>query len=132
MGSAVSLRSDFDGNGLRLLARQTKDASQARRLLALASIYDGGSRADAARLGSVTVQIVRNWVVRFNARGFDGLINGMAPANRRCSMTTNVRRWHKRSIAGPRPTSTALSAGVFAIWRSGCGRSSEFRRASRP
>lgn len=45
MGSAISLRSDFDGNRLRLLARQTKDASQARRLLALASIYDGGCRA---------------------------------------------------------------------------------------
>lgn len=79
MGSAISLRSDFDGNRLRRLARQTKDASQARRLLALASIYDGGSRADAARLGSVTVQIVRDWVVRFNARGPDGLINGKAP-----------------------------------------------------
>lgn len=79
MGSAISLRSDFDGNGLRLLARQTKDASQSRRLGALASIYDGGSRADAARLGSVTVQIVRDWVVRFNERGPDGLINGKAP-----------------------------------------------------
>lgn len=79
MGLAISLRSDFDGSGLRLLARQTKDASQARRLLALASIYDGGSRADAARLGSVTVQIVRDWVVRFNARGPEGLINGKAP-----------------------------------------------------
>ncbi|MHC2419614.1 hypothetical protein ACVMB2_003524 [Sinorhizobium meliloti] len=65
---------------LRLLARQAKDANQARRLLALASIYDGGSRSDAARLGSVTLQIVRDWVVRFNARGPDGLINGKAPA----------------------------------------------------
>jgi hypothetical protein len=79
MGSAISLRSDFDGDGLRLLARQIKDASQARRLLALASIYNGGSRADAARLGSVTVQIVRDWVVRFNASGPDGLVNGKAP-----------------------------------------------------
>jgi transposase len=79
MGSAISLRSDFEGAKLRLLARQTKDASQARRLLALATIYDGGSRADAARLGDVTVQIVRDWVVRFNTRGPDGLINGKAP-----------------------------------------------------
>lgn len=79
MGSAISLRSDYDGDGLRRLARQTKDADQARRLLALASIYDGGSRADAARLGSVTVQIVRDWVVRFNDRGAAGLINGKAP-----------------------------------------------------
>lgn len=79
MGSAISLRSDFDGNGLRFLARQTKDAAQARRLLALASIYDGGSRSDAARLGSVTLQIVRDWVMRFNAHGPEGLINGKAP-----------------------------------------------------
>ena len=60
MGSAISLRSDYDGYGLRRLARQTRDADQARRLLALASIYDGGSRANAARIGSVTVQIVRD------------------------------------------------------------------------
>jgi len=79
MGSAISLRSDFDGAGLRRLARQTRDSDQARRLLALASIYDGGSRADAAQLGSVTVQIVRDWVVRFNDRGPGGLINGKAP-----------------------------------------------------
>ena len=79
MGSALSLRSDFDGVRLRRLARQTRDADQARRLLSLASIYDGGSRADAARLCSVTVQIVRDWVVRFNARGPDRLINGKAP-----------------------------------------------------
>lgn len=78
MGSAILLRSDYDGDVLRRLARQTRNADQARRLLALASIYDGGSRADAARLGSVTVQIVRDWVVRFNARGPDGLINGKA------------------------------------------------------
>lgn len=79
MGSAISLRSDFGGAKLRLLARQTRDADQARRLLALALIYDGGSHADAARLGSVTVQIVRDWVVRFNDRGPDGLINGKVP-----------------------------------------------------
>ncbi|WP_428425369.1 IS630 family transposase [Pararhizobium sp.] len=79
MGSAISLRPDFNGFILRRLARQARDADQARRLLALASIYDGGSRADAARVGSVTVQIVRDWVVRFNDRGPGGLINGKAP-----------------------------------------------------
>lgn len=82
MGSAVSLRDGFDGSGLRHLARQTKDANQARRLLALAAIYDGGSRSEAARIGSVTLQIVRDWVLRFNARGLDGLMNGKAPGGR--------------------------------------------------
>jgi len=48
----------------------------------LGEIYDGGSRTQAARLGGVTLQIIRDWVLRFNARGPDGLINGKAPGNR--------------------------------------------------
>jgi len=82
MGSAVSLRDDFDGSSLRQLARKTKDANQGRRLLALAEIYDGGSRTDAARIGGVTLQIVRDWVLRFKTRGPAGLVNGKAPGNR--------------------------------------------------
>ena len=50
--------------------------------MALAEIYDGGSRSDAARIGGVTLQIVRDWVVRFNARGADGLITGKARGSR--------------------------------------------------
>ena len=79
MGAAISLRADFDAEGLRRLARQSKHAGQARRLLALAAIYEGGSRSDAARLGNVTLQIVRDWVLRFNANGPEGLIDGKAP-----------------------------------------------------
>ena len=82
MGSAISLREDFDGSALRRLARATKIANQARRLLALAEIYDGGSRTAAARIGGVGLQIVRDWVVRFNARGPDGLLDGKAPGPR--------------------------------------------------
>ena len=82
MGAAMGLRMDFDGATLRRLARVTKNANQSRRLLALAEIYDGGSRIDAARLGEVGLQIVRDWVVRFNARGSDGLIDGKAPGKR--------------------------------------------------
>ena len=44
MGSAIGLRGDFDGAALRRLSRTMKSANQARRLLALAEIYDGGSR----------------------------------------------------------------------------------------
>jgi transposase len=47
--------------------------------LALASIYDGGSRSDAARIGDVGLQIIRDWVMRFNAEGPDGLIDRKAP-----------------------------------------------------
>jgi transposase len=82
MAVPIALRQDFDGPGLRRLAKATKDAAQARRLLALAEIYDGGSRTDAARIGGVTRQIVRDWVLRFNQHGPDGLINGKAPGSR--------------------------------------------------
>jgi len=75
MPRAIALRSDFTGQQLRGLARRSKDASQARRLLALAVISDGGTRSEAARLGCVTLQIVRDWVLRFNAEGPPGLID---------------------------------------------------------
>jgi transposase len=75
----TALRDDFDAHGLRVLARQSKHAGQARRLLALAAIYEGGRRSDAARIGGVTLQIVRDWVVKFNARGPAGLIDGKGP-----------------------------------------------------
>ena len=78
LGRAVTLRADFDGPELRLLAKSSKDAGQSRRLLALAAIYDGGKRLDAARIGSVGLQVVRDWVLRFNAKGPDGLIDGKA------------------------------------------------------
>ncbi len=82
MAAAVGLRGDFDGPGLRALAKATKNAAHARRLLALAEIYAGGTRSDAARIGGVGLQTVRDWVLRFNARGSDGLIGGKAPGNR--------------------------------------------------
>jgi transposase len=82
MASAVTLRSDFDGAGLRSLARVSKDAKQVRRLLALAAIYEGSTRGEAARIGGVGLQIVRDWVVRFNAKGPDGLVDGKAPGAR--------------------------------------------------
>jgi transposase len=79
MASAVGLRDDFDGAGLRRLARLSGDANQVRRLLALAVIYDGGARHEAARVGGVGLQTVRDWVLRFNVQGPDGLLDGKAP-----------------------------------------------------
>lgn len=82
MGTAIGLRDDFDAAGLRRLARSSRSANQARRLLALAEIYDGGSRSKAARIGGVGLQIVRDWVLRFNSSGPDGLLDGKAPGPR--------------------------------------------------
>jgi len=45
------------------------------------AIYDGGCRGDAARIGGVGLQTVRDWVLAFNAEGPAGLVNGKAPGN---------------------------------------------------
>jgi transposase len=75
----VPLRRDFDPSALRIFARRSKDGPQARRLLALAAIYDGATRTEAARIGGVTLQIVRDWVMKFNAHGPEGLIDRKPP-----------------------------------------------------
>ena len=61
MSAAIELRDDFSGDELRRLARSSRDAEQVRRLLALAVILEGGSRLEAARVGGVGLQIVRDW-----------------------------------------------------------------------
>jgi hypothetical protein len=66
MAAALQVRNDYSGNDLRRLARTSDDADQTRRLLALAVIFDGGSRGDAARAGGVGLQVIRDWVLRFN------------------------------------------------------------------
>lgn len=81
MAAPVPLRTDYDEARLRGLAKVSGDANQTRRLLALAVIYDGGRRGDAARVGGVGLQVIRDWVLRFNARGPEGLIDGRAPGN---------------------------------------------------
>ena len=81
MAAPLPLRPDFDAEALRREARRSRDAAQARRLLALAAIYDGGTRSEAAKIGGVTLQIVRDWVVRFNAEGPAGLIDRKAPGS---------------------------------------------------
>jgi transposase len=79
MAAAVPLRSDFDAAQLRTLAKRSRDPDQTRRLLALAAISEGASRTEAAQIGCVTLQIVRDWVLRFNAKGPEGLLTGRAP-----------------------------------------------------
>ena len=104
MAAPVPLRPDFDAPRLRALARRSWDPDQTRRLLALAAIYEGASRSEAARIGCVTLQIVRDWVVRFNARGPQGLVTGRAPGSR--PLLNRIQRQELQRIVdhGPIPS----------------------------
>jgi transposase len=103
MRPGIALRPDFNAAQLRSLAKATRNAGQSRRLLALAEIYDGGSRTKAARIGGVGLQTLRDWVVKFNARGPEGLINGKAPGNA-CKLNDNQRQALAEMVeCGPTP-----------------------------
>ena len=69
----IRLRGDYDALELRRLAKTSRDNRQIRRLLALAAVYDGMSRAGAAQIGGMDRQTLRDWALRFNAEGPAGL-----------------------------------------------------------
>ena len=73
MPAAVRLRDDYTAREVRRLAARCRDANRSRRLLAIAAVYDGMNRGDAARIGGMDRQTLRDWVHRFNADGPDGL-----------------------------------------------------------
>jgi transposase len=99
----VALRSDYDAVRLRQLARRSKDAPQTRRLLALAAIYEGGLRSQAAEIGGVSLQTVRDWVLRFNDCGPDGLLNGKAPGQPSILSDEHRQRLSEMIESGPIP-----------------------------
>ena len=79
MGRAIEVRTDVTSKEVRRLAKRAKDAGQARRLLAIAAVLDGASREEAARVGGMDRQTLRDWVIRFNEQGPEGLINKPSP-----------------------------------------------------
>ena len=101
MAAPVRLRSDFDAAQLRALAKSARDPAQTRRLLALAAIYDGASRSEAARIGAVGLQSVRDWVLRFNAKGPQGLTTGKAPGAK--PLLDETKRQALRRMLDQRP-----------------------------
>ena len=73
MAAPIRVRSDLSSDQVRAFSRSSMDAGQVRRLLAIATSLDGGSRSEAARIAGVTLQIIRDWVLRFNEAGIAGL-----------------------------------------------------------
>ena len=82
MGHPVAVRGDYTSKELRDLAKRSRDADQARRFLSIAAVLDGASRAEAAKIGGMDRQTLRDWVHRLNEDGPDGLINHAAPGPR--------------------------------------------------
>jgi putative transposase len=73
MGAPVPIRNDVSSQELRRSARHESDGRVACRLLGLANVVDGMSREHAARQAGMDRQTLRDWVIRFNAEGVEGL-----------------------------------------------------------
>ena len=103
MPAAIELRADFDAPTLRILAKRCLDARQSRRLLSIAAIYDGMNRGAAAKIGGMDRQILRDWVLRFNDEGPDGLIDRKAPGAKRRLNDVQMKELGSLVETGPDP-----------------------------
>ncbi len=76
---AVQLKEGHSAEEFRREAARTRDAKQARRLLALAAVREGQDRETAARIGGMDRQTLRDWVHAYNDHGIAGLVNDPLP-----------------------------------------------------
>ena len=103
MTVCIALRNDYDGGELRRLAKRCRDPRQVRRLLALAAAYDGMSRAEAAKVGGMDRQTLRDWAHRFNEGGPEGLANRAGAGRRRLLSDEQMSELSEIVETGPDP-----------------------------
>jgi transposase len=104
MSAAVAItRTELSPAELRGLASRSRDGASACRLLALAMVLEGASRAEAARRNGMDRQTLRDWVLRYNAEGVDGLRSRKAPGATPKLTTAQMNELHAAVLAGPDP-----------------------------
>jgi hypothetical protein len=94
MGHAIPVRTDYTAGEVRRFAQRAKDATQARRLLAIAAVLEGASREEAAKMAAWIVRRCGTGWIRFNEQGADGLINIPSPG-----MPPKLNAIHKAFLA---------------------------------
>jgi transposase len=110
MVAAVPLRTDFSAGELRRLAKRTEDADQARRLLSLAAVLDGMNRQAAAEIGAMDRQTLRDWVLRYNEHGIDGLADRWGDGRPPTFDAQEQAELMRIVLDGPDPEASGLSA----------------------
>jgi transposase len=103
MPRTIEIKPSHTPSQLRRLAASTKDANQSRRLLSIASVLDGMSRADAAKIGGMDRQTLRDWVHRFNTLGPGGLKDNRRRGNPRRLSTAQQAELARIVETGPDP-----------------------------
>jgi len=102
MTAAVEVtRLEHTSSELRGLAAKSRDAAQSRRLLAIAMVLDGSSREDAAVQAGMDRQTLRDWVLRYNELGAEGLVSRSAPGAAPRLSDAQMKELRELVIAGP-------------------------------
>ncbi len=104
MPAAVSItRTEHSTSDLRRAAVRTRDARAGRRMLAIALVLEGRSRAEAAASCGMDRQTLRDWVHRYNVDGLAGLSDRPPPGpvpRLTAAQKAEVAEWARR---GPDP-----------------------------
>jgi transposase len=104
MGMPIEVtRTDFSASELRELAADTGDGAAVRRLLAIALVLEGYSRAEAARLNGMDRQTLRDWVHRYNAEGVAGLHSRVSPGRPAVLTDQQMQALRIMVLEGPDP-----------------------------
>jgi len=108
--TGLAIRTDYAPAELRRLARRARGRAQTLRLLAIAVALEGAPRAEAAKAGAMDRQTLRDWVIRFNEAGPEGLID-RPKGHARCRLEEGqlavLKTWMLR---GPKPERDGVSA----------------------
>jgi transposase len=86
---------------LRALAASTRDGRVVRRLLAIALVLEGESRAEAARLNGMDRKTLRDWVHRYNEAGVDGLRPRVIPGRPNALTDEQMEELRTMVLKGP-------------------------------
>ena len=108
--TALSIRRDRTPVVLRKLAKAETDARVARRMLAIANALDGKSREEAARSAGMDRQTLRDWVIRYNAHGLDGLADQWGDGRPPKLSVQEKAELQAIVLAGPDPEASGISA----------------------
>lgn len=104
MGRAVRItRGELTAADLRAASAKCTDGAQVRRMLALALVLEGRSRAEAAALNGMDRQTLSDWVHRYNADGIAGLKSRKSPGRLPFLNSAQKAALRDLVIAGPDP-----------------------------
>jgi transposase len=102
-GSVEITRTDYTSADLRGLSQRCKDGAQVRRILAVAMVLEGRSRAEAAKFNGMDRQTLRDWIHRYNAGGVRGLKSRPHPGRAAALSKLQKAELLDLVLAGPDP-----------------------------